>query len=122
MEEAIANGDIESVRFFLDAGHNPNPPTGTPYLFLTEDPAMISLLLSYGADPKIPDENGFLLTDYIDDPTLLALLTTEKNVIIAKPSKFTKYRGTLRRASSRSKTRRQTRGPRPQDQPTERSS
>uniref|UniRef100_A0A6C0DSS9 Ankyrin repeat protein n=1 Tax=viral metagenome TaxID=1070528 RepID=A0A6C0DSS9_9ZZZZ len=109
MEEAIANGDLESVRFLLDAGHNPNPPVTTPYLFLTEDHAMISLLLSYGADPKIPDENGFLLSDYTDDPAIIELLTTEKNIILAKPSKFTKYRGTLRSTSARAKTRRRAR-------------
>ena len=117
MEEAVTNGDIESIKTLLDAGVDPNSlsPTGTPLLFLTEDPKVVSLLLSYGADPKQPDENGFLLTDYIDDPELVELLTTEKNLIITRPSKFTKYRGTAKAKHMRAKTRRSTR-------PTERSS
>ena len=107
MEEAVAAGDIESIRFLLDEGHSPNAvPGSTPFLFLTEDPAIISLLLSYGADPKLPDEHGFFLTDYTEDPVIIEMLTAEKNIILAKPSKFTKYRGTLKSNTQRAKTRR----------------
>ena len=99
MESAVSNGELEVVRSLLQT--NPSTPIN-PLLFLTTDPEIIKLLLLYGADPTIPDEYGFRVTDYIDDPQVVALFTAGE----PKSAKFIKYRGTYRAKANRAKTRR----------------
>lgn len=107
MEEAIAASDLSTIKDLLEDGYDPNTVNaeGTPLLFLTEKSEIIDLLLSYGADSKKPDENGFLLSEYTEDETILALLVKERN-IISQPKKFSRYRGTIRAKNTRTKTRR----------------
>ena len=102
MESAVTNGELEVVRSLLET--NPSVPINS-LLFLTTNPEMIKLLLFYGADPTVPDEHGFYVTDYIDDPQIVTLLTTCE----PKSAKFIKYRGTYRAKEKRAKTRRRDR-------------
>ncbi len=110
MEKAILEEDLEEIQALLEEGYDPNSKndTNTPMIFLTENIKILELLLSYGADPKICDENGFILEDYTDDDKIILLLNNQKNTIIIKPSKFIKYRGTIKNRSKGS-TRRRTR-------------
>lgn len=108
MEKAILAEDLEEIKSLLEAGYDPNSKTdtGTPLIFLSENIKILELLLSYGADPKICDENGFFLEDYTDDDKIVLLLNTEKNTIVVKPSKFMKYRGTIKGNQGKATTRR----------------
>jgi hypothetical protein len=108
MEKAILAEDLEEIKALLEEGYDPNgkTETNTPYIFITENIKILELLISYGADTKARDENGFILEDYTDDAKIILLLNNEKNTIIVKPSKFIKYRGTLRGKQNRATTRR----------------
>jgi hypothetical protein len=103
MEKAIGSGDIESLTFLLQEGHNPNgcSDDGTPYLFISDNTDVIRLLLEYGAEPDTQDENGFKILDYYENLTFVP-----KNTITMNPTKFTQYRGTKKAGQKRSKTRR----------------
>jgi hypothetical protein len=106
MEEAILQEDIETIKYLLEAGYDPNSKTQTqtPLIFISKNLEILKLLLDYGADPKLPDENGFMLEDYCDDDEILSLLSKPRNVIIFSETKTIKYNETLRLRRKRSKT------------------
>jgi len=108
MEEAIKAEDLDKIESLLNECNNPNEKNSnnTPMLFLTENKEIIKLLLEYGADPKITDENGFTLEDYTDDQELIQLLNEPRNSIIINSTKFIKYRGTIKSNKKTNKTRR----------------
>jgi hypothetical protein len=103
MEKAILANDIDALLFLLKEGHNPNGQTEEqiPYLFLTENEAILKLLVEYGADLKTVDESGFTVLDYTDIE-----FPKPKNTITLPATKFVNYRETKRSAQKRSKTRR----------------
>jgi len=106
MENAIQANDIETIKYLLEQGTDPNTKTetNTPLIFLTENLEVLNLLLDNGADPNSVDENGFMLKDYRDDDATLSLLNKSRNTIIKPPSKFLKYNETLKLKIKRSKT------------------
>ena len=106
MEEAVINNDLETLKFLLEQGHDPNGTNieGRPYIFLTDNREIITLLLDNGADPKKPDEYGFLLEDYANDIQLIETLKKERNSITIKPSKFNKYRETTKENKKKRRT------------------
>lgn len=106
MEEAIINNDIDTIKYLLDQGFDPNHKneTGTPLIFLTQNLEILKILLDYGADSKCTDENGFMLEDYCDDVTILSLLNKQRNVIIATKTKTINYKETFRLKQKRTKT------------------
>ena len=108
MEEAIKSEDIEKLESLLNDCYNPNEKNSdnTPMLLLTENKEIIKLLLEYGADPKIPDGNGFTIEDYTDDQDIIKLLNEPRNSIIINSTKFIKYRGTIKSNKKTNKTRR----------------
>ena len=103
MEKAILANDIETLLFLLKEGHNPNGQTKEkiPYLFLTENEAILKLLVEYGADLETTDEFGFTLLDYTDIE-----FPKPKNIITLPSTKFVNYRETKRATQKRAKTRR----------------
>lgn len=106
MEEAILKNDIDTVKYLLEQGHDPNSKTetDTPLIFITTNLEVLKLLLDYGADAKCPDENGFILENYCDDDETLSLLNKPRNVILVPQTKTIKYRETLRLRQKRAKT------------------
>jgi ankyrin repeat protein len=106
MEEAILKNDIDTVKYLLDEGFDPNTKTNTntPLIFRCKNLEILKLLLDYGADTKSPDEHGFILEDYCDDDETLSLLNKPRNVIIISKTKTIKYRETLRLRQKRTKT------------------
>lgn len=107
MEEAINQNDIASVKYLLEQGYNPNSKTetDTPLIFTTESLEILNLLLDFGADPKLPDENGFTLDDYCDEnDDKIKLLRKERNTINVSQSKLIRYNETIRLKKRRAKT------------------
>ena len=106
MEEAILKNDIDTVKYLLEQGQDPNykTNTGTPLIFISKNLEILKLLLEYGADPACPDEYGFILEDYCDNDETLSLLNKPLNVIILSETKTIKYRTTLRLKQKRTKT------------------
>ena len=106
MEEAILNNDIDTVKYLLEEGCDPNTKTetGTPLLFLNENLEILTLLLDYGADATVPDENGFILEDYCDDDSKLLLLKKPRNAMIVTQTKAIKYKETFKLKHKRAKT------------------
>jgi ankyrin repeat protein len=106
METAILENDIDTVKYLLQNGFDPNykNSAGTPLIFLTEKPEILEILLSHGADSKCPDQYNFTLEDYCEDEAILNLLKKPRNVIIASKSKVIKYKETLRLKKKRTKT------------------
>ena len=93
MEEAIINNDIDTIKYLLDQGFDPNhkDETGTPLLFKTHNLEILKILLDYGADSKCVDENGFMLEDYCDNDETLSILNKPRNAIVLSKSKIIKY-------------------------------
>ena len=108
MELVIKSENLGEIENLLTEGYNPNEKTenNTPLIFLTENVAIIKLLLEYGADPKAVDEYGFTIEDYTDDEELKKLINEPRNPIIVSSTKFIKYRGTIKSIKKTNKTRR----------------
>lgn len=106
MEEAIHKNDIDTIKYLLEHGHDPNSKTetGTPLIFISTNLEILKLLLDYGADPSCPDEYGFVLQDYCDNDETLLLLNKPRNSIIVAETKTIKYNETLRLRKKRAKT------------------
>lgn len=106
MEEAIIKNDIDTIKYLLDQGFDPNhkDETETPLLFKTHNLEILKILLDYGADSKCTDENGFMLEDYSDDDAILSLLNKPRNVIIATKTKTINYKETFKLKQKRAKT------------------
>ena len=67
---------------------------------------ILSLLLEYGANPKLEDQYVYTIQDYTDDDKIISLLNENRNpIIITSSDKFNKYRGTFRGKTDRAKTR-----------------
>ena len=107
MEDAINQNDIASVKYLLEQGYNPNSKTesDTPLIFITESLEILNLLLDFGADPKIADENGFTMDDYCEEnDDKIKLLRKERNTINVSQSKLIRYNETIRLKKRRAKT------------------
>jgi|Laugrespbdmm15sn_2_1035079.scaffolds.fasta_scaffold119164_1 hypothetical protein len=106
MEEAIHKNDIDTIKYLLEQGHDPNSKTevGTPLIFISTNLEILKLLLDYGADACCPDEYGFVLQDYTDNDEALSLLNKPRNVILVAETKTIKYNETLRLRKKRAKT------------------
>lgn len=106
MEDAIIKNDIDTVKYLLEQGYDPNSKTttNTPVLFLCEKKEVLNLLLDFGADPKLVDEYGFKMEEYCDDEEKLALLHKERNTINMTRTKVVRYNETIRLREKRAKT------------------
>jgi hypothetical protein len=107
MEDAINQNNIDAVKYLLEQGYNPNSKTDTetPLIFISENLEILNLLLDFGADPTLPDENGFTMEDYYDEnDDKIKLLKKERNSINVCQSKLLKYNETLRLKKRRAKT------------------
>jgi ankyrin repeat protein len=107
MEDAINKNDISAIKYLLEQGYDPNSKTATdtPLIFTTESLDILNLLLDFGADPKLADENGFTLDDYCDEnDDKIKLIKKERNTINVTQSKLIRYNETLRLKKRRAKT------------------
>jgi ankyrin repeat protein len=106
MEDAIIKNDIDTVKYLLEQGYDPNSKTATdtPLIFICENLDILNLLLDFGADPKIVDEYGFRLDEYCDDENEMKILKKERNTINISQTKVIKYNETLRLKQRRAKT------------------
>jgi hypothetical protein len=106
MEEAIHKNDIDTIKYLLEQGYDPNSKTetGTPLIFISTNLEILKLLLDYGADACCPDEYGFVLQEYCDNYEALLLLNKPRNTIIVAETKTIKYNETLRLRKKRAKT------------------
>jgi ankyrin repeat protein len=116
MEEAILKNDIDTIKYLLEHGYDPNSKTeaGTPLIFISTNLEILKLLLDYGADSQCPDEYGFILQEYCDNSETLSLLNKPRNVILVAETKTIKYNETLRLRKKRAKTlraKKQTKAP-----------
>ena len=107
MQHAVEENLVEELRTILESGADPNAKTaeGRPMIFLSENLEILTLLLEYGANPKLEDQYGFTLQDYTDDDKIISLLNENRESIIITSEKFNKYRGTFKQKSDRAKTR-----------------
>jgi ankyrin repeat protein len=107
MEDAINQNNIEAVKYLLEQGYNPNSKTetDTPLIFTTESLEILNLLLDFGADPKLADENGFTMEDYCaENDDKIKLLRKERNTLNVCQSKLIRYNETIRLKKRRAKT------------------
>jgi hypothetical protein len=108
MQQAVEANLVEELRTILESGADPNTKNaeGRPMIFLSENLEILSLLLEYGANPKLDDQYGFTVQDYTDDDKIISLLNENREpIIISSSEKFNKYRGTFKGKSDRAKTR-----------------
>jgi uncharacterized protein len=73
---AVAKDHVEIARQLLKAGANPNQQDvdGCVPLWQLKSETMLDLLLSFGADPTVPDQAGFLPSKWATDSKLKSRL------------------------------------------------